>query len=187
MGMQRRLFRMEKGKTKPYIDAGMVLVDKLTASLNLSGWKDGLPTYTHSEIESINRRTSSFQNIANEEMGANAYFHPAIVQDLRRTLAAEALLELAGDKWKFSEEVPQEWRECVATYLKAWSLSYNPMALLELGDLFVKAGYRSDAKETYKVVLLFPTYADSYYAGQPKQKLVKSIVKSAKESLRDLR
>jgi hypothetical protein len=187
MGIFNRLFGIEKSKAKPYADAGMALLYKLTASLNLSGWKDGLPTYTQSEIEAIDRKMTSFQKMANHELGGNAGFHPSIVQELQRTLAAQALFELASGEWKFSEEVPQDWRECVATYLKAWSGSLDPVALLELGDLLVKAGYRSEAKETFQVVLLFSTYAPTYYKGQQEAELVERIVGTATESLRDLR
>ena len=84
METQRRLAGMANNKPKPYIDAGMLLVDKLMAFLDLSGWKDGHPMYTHSEIESINRKTSGFQKLATEEMGAENHFHPTLFQDLRR-------------------------------------------------------------------------------------------------------
>jgi hypothetical protein len=30
---------------------------------------------------------------------------------------------------------------------------------------FRKSGYRSEAKETFRVILLFPTYASTYYGG----------------------
>jgi len=187
MRILNKLLGIGKSKANPYVDAGVALLFKLTSSLNLPGWKDGLPTYTKSEIEAIDRRIANFQKMANDELGGNVRFHPEIVQDLQRTLAAEALLELAGDEWKFSEEIPQDWRERVATYLKAWAGSLNPLALLELGDLLVKVGYRSEAREAFQVVLLFPTYAATYYRGQQKAELVESIVISAKESIRDLR
>lgn len=101
-------------------------------------------------------------------------------------LYAEALIELAGDEWKFSDEPPSNWKECVATYLTAWVSNFNPQALLELGDLLVKTRYRSEAKETFRVLLLFPTYAEIYFAGQQTPDLVNSIVSSAKDSLREL-
>ncbi|MBN2324120.1 MAG: hypothetical protein JXQ30_10330 [Spirochaetes bacterium] len=186
MGILNRIFGTQKNKAKPYVDAGMALLYKLMVSFNLSGLKDGLPSYTRPEMEAIDRRLSSFQKMANDEMGGNARFHPEIVQDLQRTLAAEALLELAGNEWKFSDETPKDWKEYVATYLKAWAVGLNPMALLELGDFLARVGYRSEARETFQVVLLFTTYADTYYRGQRKAELVESIVESAKESLRDL-
>lgn len=186
MGILNKLFGIEKSNTKPYVDAGVALLYKVTSSLNLPGWKDGLPTYTESEIEAIDRRMANFQKMANDVLGGDAHFHPEIVQDLQRTLVAEALLEVAGDEWKFSVETPQNWRERLATYLKAWAGSLNPLALLELGDLLVKVGYRSEAREAFQVVLLFPTYAATYYRGQQKAELVEKIVVYAKESIRDL-
>ena len=76
----------------------------------------------------------------------------------------------------------------MSTYLKAWAAHFDPMALLDLGDLLVRAGYRTEAKEVFQVILLFPTYADTYLYGRQKQKpdVVESIVSSAKESLQEL-
>jgi len=190
MGLLRRLLGGEKNVAKPYVDAGVALIYKLTASLNLDSWNDRLPSYTPPEVEAINTRMDNFQKMANDVAGGEARFHPEIVSDLQRMLVSEALIELAGDPWEFSDEIPPDWRKCVGTYLKAWAAHFDPMALLKLGDLLVKAGYRSEAKETFRVVLLFPTYADTYFSGQQKKHepdLVDSIVSTAKQSLQDLR
>jgi hypothetical protein len=187
MGILNRLFGVQKSKAKPYVDFGMAVLYKLTVSFNLAGWKDGLPTYTQSEMEAIDRRMSSFQKMANDELGGEARFHPEIIQELQRTLAAEALLEHAGNGWKFSDEIPEDWKERVATYLKAWASSLNPIALLQLGDLLAKVGHGSEAREVLQVVLLFPTYAETFYHGQQNADLVESIVGSARESLSSLR
>ena len=138
MGILDRFFGAQKPTAKPYVDAGMAMLYRLTASFNLPGWKDGLPAYTQSEIEAIDRRMSSFQKMANHELGRETRFHPEIVPELQRTLAAEALLEHAGSGWQFSDEIPQDWTERVATYLKAWAGSLDPIALIELGDLLVE-------------------------------------------------
>ncbi len=183
MGLLGRILGRGNSQQKPYIDAGVSLMYKLTTSLSLPGWKDGLPSYTSTELEAINRRMSSFQKMANDIAGGEVKFHPEAVPDLQRILCAEALIELAGDDWKFADEVPRNWKKCVATYLKAWVSNFNPQALMELGDLLVKAGYRNEAKGTFRVLLLFPTYAETYFAGQQTPDLVDSIVSSAKDSL----
>jgi len=186
MGLLSRMLGREKSQPKPYIDAGVALIYQLTTSLNLPGWNDGLPNYTPTELEAINQRMSSFQKTANDVAGGEVKFHPEAIPDIQRMLAAEALIELAGDSWKFSNEIPIDWSEYVATYLKAWASSFNPQALMELGELLVKTGHRNEAKETFQVLLLFPTYAETYFAGQQTPDLVDSIVNSAKESLKEL-
>lgn len=176
----------KKSKTKPYIDAGVALIFKLTSSLNLPGWKEGLPSYTLLEMEAINRRMSSFQKTANDVIGEPAVFHPEAIPDIQRMMSAEALIEMASDAWKFSDEVPADWRDIVATYLKGWAASFNPRALTELGDLLIKVDCRNEAKEVFRVLLLFPTYADAYFSGQQTRELVDDIVNSAKDSLQKL-
>ncbi len=101
-------------------------------------------------------------------------------------MSAEALIEVASDAWKFSDEIPADWKEIVATYLKGWAASFNPRALTELGELLMKVGYRSEAKEVFRVLLLFPTYAETYFSGQQTRELVDDIVNAAKESLHEL-
>ena len=177
---------LEEEKTgQPYLDAGVSLIFKLTTSLNLPG---GLPSYTPAELKAINRRMSSFQKTANDVAGGEVKFHPEFVPDLQRTLVAEALIKLAGDTRRFSDEVPADWRKRVATYLKGWAANFDPQALTELGDLLAEAGHRSEAKETFRVLLLFPTYSETYFAGRHDhdQELVDSIVSDAKESIQKL-
>jgi hypothetical protein len=178
---------LENKTAKPYVDAGVALTHKLVTTLNLPGWKDSLPSYNEEEMEAIDRKLSGFQRMANGVDGGVAKFHPKIVPDIQRMLTAEALAELAGDSWKFSDDLPTKWRQCVSTYLKAWASQLSPLVLLDLGNLLVKAGYRTEAKEAFQAVLLFPTYADTYYGTfKDKAELVKNIVDSAKESLREL-
>lgn len=137
-------------------------------------------------MEAINRGLSGFQRMANEVIGGEARFYPEVVPELQRKVIAEALAELAGSSWKYSDEIPTNWRKCVATYLKAWAAYLNPMVLLEVGELLAKAGYRSEARDTFRVVLLFPTYADKFFAGQQDSGLVDNIVSIAKKSFKDL-
>ncbi|MFH1595162.1 MAG: hypothetical protein ABIG94_02155 [Pseudomonadota bacterium] len=186
MGLLRRILGWEKKQDKPYVDAGMAVMHKLITKFNLLDWKDLLPSYTDEEIEAINKRWSRFQRMANNVGGGDVKFHPEILPDLKRMLVGEALAELAGDSWKFSDQLPTNWKECISTYLKAWASYLDPLSLLDLGELLTRAGYLIEAKEVFQVVLLFPTYANTYYAGQQKPELVKSIVDSAKESLKDL-
>jgi hypothetical protein len=185
MGLLRRILGLEKKAGKPYIDAGVALTHTLTTKLSLPGWKDLLPTYTEQEMGAINKRWSGFQKMANEVVDGDAKFHPGILPDLQRTLAAQALAEHAGDPWKFSDQLPTNWRECVSTYLKAWAAHCDPLYLLDIGALLVRSGYRTEAKDVFQIVLLFPTYADTYY-GQQEPDLVQSIVDAANESLQDL-
>ena len=186
MRLLSRIFGRKKSKAKPYTDAGVALIFKLTTSLNLPGWKEGLPSYTLLEMEAISRKMSSFQQTADDVIGEPAAFHPEVVPDIQRMMSAEALIEVASDAWKFSDEIPADWKEIVATYLKGWAASFNPRALTELGELLMKVGYRSEAKEVFRVLLLFPTYAETYFSGQQTRELVDDIVDAAKESLHEL-
>ena len=189
MGLLSRI--LGSGKKQPYIDAGTALLHKLIATLNLPDWKDLLPTYTSAEIEAINRKLSSFQQEANRLGGGEAKFHPEIVPDLQRVLSADALADLAGGLWGclIPDELPQDWRQRVSTYLKSWVGNLDPTTLIGIGKLLIKAGCRSEAKETFRVILLFPTYAKTFYGGsnwQEEAEMVEKIVGSAKESLQGL-
>jgi hypothetical protein len=137
-------------------------------------------------VEAINRGLSGFQKTANQVGGGDVNFHPEILPGIQRMLAAEALAEFAGQTWKFSDELPKTWRQCASTYLKAWAAHFDPVVLLDLGGLLLRAGYRTEAKQVFQIVLLFPTYASTYYAGQQNPELVESIVDSANRSLREL-
>ena len=68
----------------PYIDAGMASIHKLITTLNLTDWKDLLPSYTEEEMEAINRKWSSFERMANEIAGGDVKFHPEIVPDMSK-------------------------------------------------------------------------------------------------------
>jgi hypothetical protein len=130
VGLLKTLLGTEEEKpVKPYLDSGMALTHKLATSLDLSGWKEPQPTYTPDELEAIERRLSSFQRMANEELGGEAKFHPDVAPKIQRMLAGEALRELADSPWKYSDDIPSNWKECVATYLKAWVAQLDPLIM----------------------------------------------------------
>jgi hypothetical protein len=118
MGLLSELLGKKKRQEKPYIDSGLALINKLVTTLNLSGWKDLLPEYTPEEIEAIDRRLTEFQKLADKEYGGEAKFHKSIVPQLQRMFAGEGLAELATSSWNYSEDLPINWKDCVATYLK---------------------------------------------------------------------
>src|SRR4051794_29370241 len=94
MGLFGNLFGKEKSHL--YVDAGTALTINLCRSLDLPNWKDGLPTYTEEEIAAIDRGLSQFQKMSNQELGGEVKFHPDAVSEIQRTLAGEALLDLAS-------------------------------------------------------------------------------------------
>jgi len=178
---------LSRKKTNPYVDAGTALIARLVTSLNIPGWGAGLqPTYRRDEIEAIQFKLSDVQKIANQVAGGEAMIHRDAAEPMQRMFAAQALMELAGRECEWSAEAPPNWKEYAATYLKAWTAQLDPLALLRLGDLMAKAGHRSEAKETYQVVLLFPTHADAFYGGEVDHGLVSDIVKEAQDLLKEL-
>jgi hypothetical protein len=100
--------------------------------------------------------------------------------------AALALKSLADYQWRWADELPPNWKDCVSSYLKAWASVFDPNALLDLADLLVRAGCQSEAKQAYQVVLLFPTYADTFFGKQQSPGLVEGIVNRAKEALQEI-
>jgi hypothetical protein len=185
LGRDRKTVEPYPGAGKPYPDAGIALLYRLTTSLNLPGWKDGLPSYTPEEQEAILRKLNWFQEMAKDGLGGEVKFHAEIASDLQRRLAASALVDLA-DEWKFSDDLPDNWRVYAATYLKAWAATLDPMALRGLGNLLTKAGRCNEARETFQVLLLLPTYADSLYNMPEAEVIVTDIVNSVKEALAGL-
>jgi hypothetical protein len=183
MGFIAKIFGKEK--SQPYVDAGTALVFELSRSLNLTDWNEGLPNYSPEELEIIQKRLSQFQKIANSELGGEAKFHPDALPELQRMLAGEALTEFAGEQWKFSDDVPANWKNLVSIYLKAWVSRLDPQTFLDLGDLLVKASHQNEAKKVFQTVLLFPTYAKKMW-GKDNDELLDLIVGRAKESLQDL-
>ncbi len=174
-----------RGKNQPYVDAGMALTFKLSRSLNLPDWNEGLPDYTEGEIAWIERSFAQLQKLADEEAGGEAKFHPEVLPKVQRMLAGEALAELASRQCLLSDEVPSNWRAIASTYLKAWASRLAPLDLMGLADLLVKAGFKNEARETLQVILLFPTYAKTLW-GRDDDELLANILDQAKEALRTL-
>jgi hypothetical protein len=186
LGHSRMPFRLGRKHTEPYVDAGIVLIQELVTSLSLGGWKDLMPSYTPDEVDAIQQELDSFQRIADDVIGGVAKAHPHTATLTQRMCAAHALQELAYSQWFWEDELPSNWKECVSTYLKAWASQMDPGVLMQLADLLVRAGYRGEAKRAYQVVLLFPTYADTYFAKQQTPEVVDGIVNQAKKGLQEL-
>ena len=87
--------------------------------------------------------------MANEVVGGEARFHPEAVGPITRMQTAQALEDLVGRDWKFTDEseLPKDWKARVCTYLKAWASNLNPSALKEMADMLAKAGYKTEAKQ----------------------------------------
>ena len=188
MGLFRKLFGTDKRKEKPYVDGGMHLLAKLVQSLRLDDWPNYLLNYTAAEQEAIVKQLNEFQQIANEEVGGQALFHPEVVEPIGRAQAAQALHHLARAGWIFSDdsELPEDWKALVSTYLKAWAGGLDPMCLLEMADLLIRAGHKTEARDALEVVLLFPTYAHEFYGGHDASHLVHRIVSDAQSALQNL-
>ncbi len=183
MGLLNRIF----GGTKDnYPKSGVVLVHKLATSLNLPGWQGKLPGYTPSELEAIEAQLSDFQRMADSAMGEKAVIHPDAIQDIQRTLAATALTNFADGKWRFLSNIPENWKELVSTYLKAWSADMSPNALVSLGGLFLKASRPDEVKQVCQVLLLFPAYAKRSMPGKEGADLAEITAHSAKQLLDQL-
>lgn len=98
----------------------------------------------------------------------------------QRRVAATALENLARQRWKYSDELPDDWRIAVSTYLKAYASDLSPLVLLEMADLLVMAGYKGEARQVLQVVLLYP----SYDRGDPET--ARSVVELAEKAIQDL-
>jgi hypothetical protein len=188
----RMPFRPDKERTQPYVRAGIVLTQELVTSLHLVGWKDFIPSYTTDEVAAIERELCSWQRIANnvaEERwgpGRTMVVHPSALPEIQRMCAATALKDLAYYQWFWEDELPRNWKDFVSTYLKAWAAQFEPDVLLQLANLLLRAKYRNAAKQAYQVVLLFPTYADTFLGKHRTPEVVDGIVNQAKKALQDL-
>jgi len=183
VGILGKLFRKQR---QPYVAAGVRLTNDLVTTLGLTDWPNFEPDYRPDEIEAIETKLSGFQNMANEEMGGQAGFHRDIAPDITRLLAAQALNDLTARECEWPDEVPPNWRDYVSTYLKSWAALLDPFTLYKLGEFLLKAGRRNEAKRVFDVILLFPTYAETYYDGEPDLHFVNGIVSEAKKHLAEL-
>lgn len=171
------------------MDGGVLLTHRLVQSLSLQGWEmsaQGIqPVYTQAETDAISESIARFQRIADGTTGEKAVFHPAVIEEIQRKCAADGLEELADGMWKFTAQktVPEDWRLRVSTYLKAWACQLNPQVLLDMAEMLVHAGYKTEAREALEVVLLFPSYAHRYFGSADTSELVNSIVDEATKKL----
>jgi len=186
MGFINKLFGAKK-PPQPYVDAGMRLLHNLIQSLRLEGWENLLPVYSPAEIEIIEAELASFQQMANEQVGGSAVFHPEITREIQRPLIATALQSFAARDWRFTgqKELPADWKLRVSRYLKAWATGLNPNCLIEMAEMLVKAGHKTEAKTALEVVLLFPSYADKFFGGSDTA-MANGIVNQAKEKINAL-
>jgi len=188
MGFLNKLFGTSK-PAKPYVDAGKRLTYNLIQSMRLEGWENLLPVYSPEEIEVMEAGLASFQHMADEQMGGKAMFQPEFVGEIQRPLLADALQNYAARNWRFTDkqELPTDWKLRVSTYLKAWAGGLNPDCLIDMAQMLVKAGYKTEAKAALEVVLLFPTYAHKFFAGADADGvLTNGIVNQAREQLQAL-
>ncbi len=157
------------GSSNAYVDAGIRLTRELVVSLGLGDWKDLLPEYTTEEMEAMDRELTNFQRMADgtaaeeEGPGTQMFFHPEAAPEIRRMLMGQALENLAARDWRFlgEDRIPDNWRQCVSTYLKAWVSSLSAAVLLEVGDLLSRVGRKQEARKAFEVVLLYPRYIEN--------------------------
>ena len=189
MHLLDKLFGKASVTGNPYLDAGMALTAKLFNSLDLNDWKNEPISYTPEEVSSIDRELSSFGSIVNDKMGrpaeAQARFHPDVLPHLQRVLIARALEQLAGGSWKYlTPELPYNWRSRCSTYLKAWACYPNPSAIEDVSRLLIRASLKNEARESLQVLLLFPSYARTYFGDKDESgKLTNTIVENAQQAL----
>lgn len=191
MGLLKALFGSPKPPARPYVDEGLALTKRLIATLDLSGWNSGTPTFTDEESDAIGRELDSFQQSANSEAGKKGHqqrlLHSEAIGPMERTLGAEALRRFAGpgmggSGWEVDDDCPADWKSRVSTYLKAWAMDLHPDALLELAPLLAVAGHRAEGKQAAGIVAAwFPSYAPRFFAGTQGPELVESITQNARE------
>lgn len=179
------LFR-KKPAAPAYVGAGRQTIVKLVQSLGLRGWENGVPSYTPDEAAAIEKAAFDFQQMANEQYGGEASFHPDAVSTIRRWAARRALEELNEDWWWSARDtLPENWKERVSTYLKEWIACLSPSTLIHLSVLLARAGHKDEAREALEVVLqCFPAYAPTYFAGADNRtEVTESIIKEAQQVL----
>lgn len=160
----------------PYLSAGAEFSLDLLQSLNLSGWRGGVPDFTDSEMKAIQENFEAFSRTANAK---EALFHPDAVEPLQRLFGGEALKELADSAWRLTGKLPKYWTPCASTYLKAWTITFDPLVLLALSELLALAGLKAEAKKAAEIVAdLFPSYAPHYYGSSGVEGMRKAFAAS---------
>lgn len=180
------MFFRKKPAVPAYVVVGTEVVVKLVQSLGLTGWENGVPSYTPEEAAAIETASFDFQQMANEQYGGEVSFHPDAVSTIRRLAAGRALEELNEDWWWFARDtLPENWRERVSTYLKDWVVRLNPSTLVHLSVLLARAGHKDEAREALEVVLhFFREYAPTYFADTDRRaEATESIIKEAQQVL----
>jgi hypothetical protein len=189
LGMRKQALKQRvKAIPKPYVDAGVRMTHSLRDSLRLPGWENSLPVYSVEEQEAMAKEAQHDQRLFNEAAGSEIKFHPEIAGEVYRHSAGRGLESLADRKWHLRDELsgfwiepmdecPADWKDAASTYLKAWACNLSPTSLLGLGNLLIKAGYKSEAKQVLSVVALYPTYDSKNFT---------DIVQSADQILQSL-
>jgi hypothetical protein len=177
------IWRSKQKASGVYPKVGTAFAYKLIADLSLTGWENGLPVFTEKEQEAIQTGLDRFQRDANGQMGGDTVFHPDAAPMIQRQIGSEALKELAseGDSLEeiFTNEdgPPLDWKERVSTYLKAWTMSLDPMILIDLSGLLAKTGNKKAASAALNVVIShFKGYAPKFFAGADKENAVTNQV-----------
>jgi hypothetical protein len=153
-------------------------------ALNLEGWQDGQPVTSSDERKAIEAKILQFHLDANEVAGHEVSFSREASNIIKSRLTAEALEELAGSRWKGKDALPQDWKQSVSTYLKAWAVRLSPWVLIDLARLLIWAGYRSEAKEALNTVVdWFPVYSPRYWTGDVDSSLMDMIMANARNLL----
>jgi hypothetical protein len=191
MGLFNKVSGAQESTPESYLDSGTTLIKRLTQSLPLPDWRNGPPGYTEGENEAIDFSLSQFQRIgdevARERGGDKMAIHPNHVEDIRRMLAEQGLRRLADGAWRFGDKLPEDWKENLSTYLKAWLCGLNPMVLLDVADLLVHAGRNAEASEAIETVRLFPAYAHSRGSkGAFSAEIVEQVMVRAEELRKDI-
>jgi hypothetical protein len=108
-----------------------------------------------------------------------------VFENLRRSAIASGLQEAAGDGLSIVvyDTLPADWKRRVSSYLKAFAADLSPFPMAYVAELLTLAGYKTEAKEAWQVVVLYPSYCVTV-PGMEDTKL--QIVDEAKEKLREL-
>jgi hypothetical protein len=158
MGILRDMFGKKATPSNLYVEYGFKLVHKLATKLKLSGF-DGQIAYSMKEQEALDK-----SRLKVRDDDSDVKFHPQageLVAGIYRSYAATALKDLADENWLFTDQdvLPSNWKEKLATYLKSFAADLSPLAMNEVAVLLVVAGYKTEAKEAYNVILQYPDYA----------------------------
>jgi hypothetical protein len=185
VGLLKALFGAPNPPARPYLDQGLALTKKLIGLLGLSDWASDTPQYTPEEMRAIDQGLRTAQRTADQVNDAR--LRSEIIDPMRRIEGAEALHDLAGRHWGISSECPDDWRERISTYLKAWAMQLDPDVLLDMSVLLAIAGCRGEAITAAQIVANhFPSYAPRYFGGTADQNLVAQIVASARETVLEI-